>query len=133
MANLTVTNVDLGNVILQNAEFSDDTLTLAANISADAGLILARNTTSGFLVPFAVAGTGGTGIPLAILTYDVEGSVAGGDFPIRAGVSGSYRKERLIILAQAPSTVITKAISDLLRDYSLIPIDVTELNFLDNQ
>ena len=86
----------------------------------------------GDLVPFAVAGVGGAQIPKAILTYEVVVTGAG-DVPIRAGVSGSYRKERLVIDGSAAGVGITDAIIDQLRNFSLVPIDVQELNILDNQ
>ena len=86
----------------------------------------------GKMVVFAVAGAGGAQIPKQILTYDVVATGAG-DVPIRSGVSGSYRKERLVIDGSAAGVGITDEIIDQLRDYSLVPIDVQELNILDNQ
>lgn len=86
----------------------------------------------GDLVPFATDGVGGAGIPLAILTYEVV-TTGAADVAIRAGVSGSYRKERLVIDGSAAGVGITNAIIDQLRDYGLVPIDVTELGLLDNQ
>ncbi len=86
----------------------------------------------GKMVPFAIAGAGGAQVPKAILTFDVTAAGAG-DEAIRAGVSGSYRSERLIIDADGDGSNITDAIRDELRDYGLVPIDVQELNILDNQ
>ncbi len=86
----------------------------------------------GKMVVFAIAGAGGAQNPKAILTYDVVAAGAGNE-AIRAGVSGSYRKERLIIDADGDGSNITDAILDQLRDFSLVPIDVQELNILDNQ
>jgi len=86
----------------------------------------------GTLVVFAIAGAGGAQKPKAILTYDVVAAGAG-DIPIRAGVKGLYRKERLIIDADGDGSNITDAILDQLRDFGLVPIDVQELNIQDNQ
>lgn len=86
----------------------------------------------GKIVPFAIDGDGGAQNPKAILTYDVTATGAG-DVAIRAGVAGAYRKERLIIDADGDGSNITDAILDQLRDYGLVPIDVQELNILDNQ
>lgn len=97
----------------------DDTSTLT--VAAD-----------GKIVPFLIAGAGGAQLPLEILTYDVTATGAGNE-AIRAGISGQYRKELLIIDADADGSNITDAILDQLRDHSLIPIDVQELNILDNQ
>ena len=132
MANLTVTNNDLGSVILKDAEFRDELLVFAGAATAVEGTILARVTASGKLTPFVIGGAGGAEIPKAILTYDVTAAGAG-DESIRAGVSGSYRKERLIVDADGDGSNITDAILDQLRDYGLVPIDVEELATLDNQ
>lgn len=234
MANLTITNVDLGSVILQDGEFRDDLLTFAAAGTVVEGTILARKAVAdavtasavtgtgtgtatlatvvpgitvpvvgayvltvttavtnggvfklvdpngatvatgltmtvgagastifevaglqftitdgatdfivgdfftltvaadGKLVPFATDGAGGAQIPKAVLTYDVV-AAAGGDESIRDMVSGSVRAGRLIIHADGTNANVTAAILDQLRDYSLISIDVQELNILDNQ
>lgn len=86
----------------------------------------------GKVVPFATDGAGGAQIPIEILTYAVTATGAG-NVPIRAGVAGSYRKERLVIHADGDASNVTAAVIDQLRDYGLVPIDVKELNILDNQ
>lgn len=130
---MTVTNVDLGNVILQDAKFRDELLTFGAGGTVKEGTILARDSVSGKLVPFVVGGaTNENGIPKAILTYDVTATAAG-DEAIRAGVAGGFRKERLVIDADGDASNITDAILDQLRDYGLVPVDVQELGILDNQ
>lgn len=86
----------------------------------------------GKLVPFIIAGAAGEQIPKAVLTYDVVAAGAG-DETIRDMVSGSVRGSRLIIDADGDNSNVTDAILDQLRDYSLVTIDVTELNILDNQ
>lgn len=134
MPNINVTNVDMGpSPILQNASFRDDVLTFAGADTFVAGTILARDSVSGNLVPFVKGGvTNENGIPKAILTYDVEAAGAG-DVPIRAGVAGEYRKEQLVIDADGDDSNIDAVVIDQLRDYGLTPIDVDELNILDNQ
>lgn len=86
----------------------------------------------GKMVPFVIAGAGGAQIPKAVLTYDVVAAGAG-DEAIRNMVSGSLRKERLIIDADGDGSNITDAILDQLRDFTLVSTDVQELNVLDNQ
>jgi hypothetical protein len=133
MANMTVTNNNLLNPILQDADFRDELLTLAGADSIAAGTILARDSVSLKLVLFVKGGsTNQNGIPKAILTYPVT-STGAGDVPIRAGVSGKFRKEKLIIDADGTGANIDAAVLDQLRDYSLVPINVTELNIADNQ
>lgn len=133
MANLTITNVDLGSVILKDGEFRDDLLTFAGAATVVEGTILARDSVSLKLVPFVKGGvTNENGIPKAVLTYDVTAAGAG-DESIRDMVSGSVRAERLIIDADGDGSNVDAAVLDQLRDYSLVSIDVQELNILDNQ
>jgi hypothetical protein len=133
MANLTVTNNDLGTSILENAKFQDDVITFAGADTFAAGTILARDSVSLKLVLFVKGGvTNENGIPKVILTYD--GVAAGaGDEQARVGVMGEYRKEKLIIDADGDDSNIDDAVKDQLRDYGLVPLEVTELNIQDNQ
>ena len=133
MANLTIENNDLGSVILNNAKFQDDLLTFAGAATVLEGTILARDSVPGKYVPFVKGGsTNENGIPKAVLTYEVIAAGAG-DESIRAGVAGEYRKERLVINADGDDSNIDKVVEDQLRDYNLVPINVTENNVLDNQ
>lgn len=133
MSNITITNNDLGNVILQNAEFRDGAITFTGAATLLEGTILAVDSVSLKFVPFVKGGvTNENGIPKAILTYAVTAAGAG-DEQARIGVSGSYRKERLVIDADGNASNVDQAVIDQLRDYSLVPIDVQELNILDNQ
>lgn len=134
MPNINVTNVDMGpSPILQGASFRDDALTFGDAGTVVAGTILARDSVSGNLVPFVKGGsTNENGIPKVILTYDVEATEAG-DEPVRVGVAGEYRKEQLVIDADGDDSNIDAVVIDQLRDYGLTPIDVDELNILDNQ
>lgn len=133
MSNITVTNNDLDSPILEDAEFRDDLLTFGGAGTFVAGTILARDSVSDNLVPFVKGGaTNENGIPKAILTYDVTADGAG-DEPVRAGVSGKYRKQKLVIDADGDDSNIDKVVIDQLRNYGLVPIDVTELNIQDNQ
>jgi len=131
--NMTVTNNDIGGVIVKDAEFRDDVLTFAGADTFAAGTILARDSVSGKLVVYVKGGvTNENGIPKALLTYGVTATGAG-DVPVRAAVRGVYRKEQLIIDADGDDTNIDAAVVDQLRAYGLTPIDFTELNILDNQ
>jgi len=133
MANVTITNNDIGSVILEEGKFRDDALTFAGAGTVIAGTILARDSVSLKLVPYVIGGvTNENGIPKAILTYDVTAAGAG-DEQVRDMVSGSVRGERLVVDADGDASNITAAILDQLRDYSLVTIDVQELNILDNQ
>lgn len=56
MANLTITNNDLGSVVLRNAEFRNETLNLAGAQTLTEGTILARDSVSSKLVLFVPGG-----------------------------------------------------------------------------
>lgn len=133
MSNFRVENVDIGSVILCEGEFRDDLLTFGAAGTVKEGTILARDSVSGNLVPFEKGGTTNeNGIPKAILTYDVTAEAAG-DVPIRDMVTGKVRAQRLVIDADGDNSNVDAVVLDQLRDYSLVSIDVQELNILDNQ
>ena len=130
---MTVTNNDLGSAILKDAQFRDGPITFAGAATLLEGTILAVDSVSLKFVPFVKGGvTNQNGIPKAILTYAVTAAGAG-DVQSRVGVSGSYRKQRLVIDADGDDSNIDQAVIDQLRDYGLVPIDVQELNILDNQ
>lgn len=133
MPNLTITNIDNGTVIIQDAQFRDELLTMAGADELLEGTILARDSVSLKLVLFVKGGvTNENGIPKAILTYPL--SVAGaGDESIRAGVAGVYRLDKLVIDADGDASNVDNAVIDELRDYGLTPLDVSELNIVDNQ
>ncbi len=133
MTNLVITNVDVGSVILEGGEFRDELLTFGGAGTVVEGTILARDSVSDKLVPYVKGGvTNENGIPKAIVTYDVV-ALGAGDETIQAGVSGSYRKQRLVIDADGDDSNIDAVVMDELRDYGLVSIDVQELNILDNQ
>lgn len=133
MANITVTNNDLGSVILQDAQFRDNLITFAGADTLAPGTILARDSVSLKFVIFAKGGiVNENGIPKAILTHEVVAAGAG-DETARVAVKGLFRKERLIIDADGNDSNIDGAVIDQLRSYGLTPIDVVELNSQDNQ
>lgn len=133
MANLTTNNIDNGNVILKDAEFSDELLTFAGAATVLEGTILARDSVSLKLVPFVKGGaTNENGIPKAVATYDITAAGAG-DEPCRAMVSGLVRTERLIIDADGDGSNIDAAVLDGLRNYKIAAVSVDELGILDNQ
>lgn len=133
MADPTTTNNDLGSVILQDAQFQDGLLTFGGAGTVLEGTILAVDSVSLKFVPFVKGGsTNENGIPKAVLTYAVTAAGAG-DESIRAGIKGEYHKERLVIDADADDSNIDQAVRDQLRDYGLVPVNVQELNDLDNQ
>lgn len=133
MANLTITNVDQGSVILESGQFRDELLTFGGAGTVLEGTILARDSVSKKLIPFVKGGvTNEDGIPKAILTYEVTATGAG-DVAIRDMVSGSVRAGRLVIDADGDASNVDADVLDQLRDYSLVSVDVQDLSILDNQ
>jgi len=133
MSNITITNNAIGSVILHGAQFRDGAVTFTGAGTLAEGTILAVDSSTLKFVPFVKGGTTDeNGIPKAILTYDVTAAGAG-DVQSRVAVAGSYRKELLIIAADGDASNVDQAVTDQLRDYGLVSIDVQELNILDNQ
>lgn len=131
--NMTVVNNDLGSVIMKDETFRDELLTFAGAATVLEGTILARDSISKKLVPFVKGGlVNENGIPKLILTYPVT-AIGAGDETVRAAVSGKFNKQRLVIDADGDDTNIDADVIDELRVYGLTPLDVTELNLLDNQ
>lgn len=132
MSNLTTTNVDLGNVILSDAEFRDELIMFDGAGSLAEGTILGRLTAGGNLAPFDPAGTDGEEVPVAVITYDVEATGAG-NVAARVMIAGKVRQERLIIDEDGDDSNIDNVILDQLRNVGITPVSVRELNILDNQ
>lgn len=133
MATSTITNVDLGNVVIEGVADHDELLTLAGADTIAEGTILARDSVSGKLVLYAIGGvTNGNGIPKAVLTYEVV-STGAGDVPVRALQTGKVNFNRLIVDADGDNSNITNAILDQLRDYGIETVKVKDLSILDNQ
>jgi len=131
--NMTVTNNDVGSVVLKGAEFRDDTFTAAGAVTVAEGTILARNTSTLKLQLYVKGGTtNGDGVPVAIATYEKTAAGAG-DIPYRVARKGDFRKERLIIAADGDDSNIDATVIDLLQQAGLLAIDVDELAKLDNQ
>ena len=79
MSNITITNVDTGNVILESGDFEDGALVFAGVATVLEGTILARDSVSLKFVPFVKGGaTNENGIPKAVITYEVTSTGAGG-------------------------------------------------------
>lgn len=119
MPNITITDNNVGSIEKRDGEFEDGLLTLGGADSIAAGTILARDSVSLKFVLFVKGGsTNQNGIPKAVLTYPV--TIAGaGDVKIRALVSGTVNRDRLIIDADGTGANIDAAVVDQLRDYRI--------------
>jgi len=134
MANIVITNVDNGSVVLERGQTQHDaTFTAAGAGTLLAGTILAVDSVSSKYVVFEKGGTTNeNGIPKAVITYDVVAAGAG-DLTVDVQVSGKFRLERMVIDADGDSSNIDQAVKDQLRDYGLIAVPVRDLSALDNQ
>ena len=132
MSNITITNLNVGNVILKSGEFEDNALTFAGAATIKSGTILARDSVSLKLVPFVKGGvTNENGIPKAVISYEVIATGAG-DIQVRVLISGVVRKELLVIDADGDDTNVDAKVRDQLRDYNIDVVNVDELANVDN-
>jgi hypothetical protein len=139
MSNITITNNNLSNVLLKDAQFQDCQISFLSEATLQEGTILAVDSLSKDFVPFVKGGTANeNGIPKAILTYELFGKEP--EVPVfpfnqsaRVAISGTFRKELLVIDADGDGSNVDQTVLDQLRDYGLVPDSVQELNYLDNQ
>ena len=133
MANLTVTNVDLGALVLFDPRYDDDVFTGAASTTYLEGTLLARDSSTLKLIPYVKGGTtNGNGIPVAILTPELVTDGAG-DYPLRPLLKGEVRADKLIIAADGDNSNVDAGVLDLLRDFGIFAKGNTDLTVLDNQ
>lgn len=131
MGDPIIVNNDNGSVILEGQADRFDTYTAPAGITLS-GTILARLTATSKLVPFVKGGAGGNEIPVAVLTYELDGG-GGGDVEITSFVSGKVNQNRLVIAADGDATNVDDVVKDQLQDYGIVALPVSQLNILDNQ
>lgn len=134
---ITVTNVNIGSVLLKSSEvgFEDATLTIPANTTYSEGLILARDSTTGHLIAFVKGGsTNGNGTPKTVLTYEVANATSASvNQAVRVPVTAKVRRQRLIIQADGDNSNVDAPVVDQLRDFGIHPIAVDDESILDNQ
>lgn len=131
MANITITNNDLGSVALEVWSALDVTLRNAAGTEQTfaAGTILARHATDGKYYPYDPAETSeDIEVPKAVLTYPVT-AAATSDNAATVLVAGKVNQNRLVIHDETP---ITAAHLDALMNRPIIPVDVEQLAKIDN-
>lgn len=132
MANIIITNLNIGNVVLKSGESEDGALVFAGAATIKEGTILARDSVSLKFVPFVKGGTTNeNGIPKAVITYEVIATGAG-DIQVRVLISGVVRKELLVIDADGDDTNVDAKVRDQLRDYNIDVVNVQELAEIDN-
>jgi hypothetical protein len=132
MANISITNNDVGALVLERGTFSDELLTLAGAGTIKAGTILARSTATLKLVKYVKGGsTNGNGVPCCVLPYEVVAAGAG-DVAVRVAMSGKMNQNRLVIDADGDDSNVDGAVRDQLRARNFELDDVQQLARLDN-
>lgn len=131
--NMTVTNNDLGGVVVEAGNIRDEVITFAGADTFAEGTILARDSVSLKMVLFVKGGaTNENGIPKGVLTYPVTATGAG-DKNERVLMGGKVRFSKLIIDADGDNSNVDNAVMDQMRDYGIDTVDTSELNIADNQ
>lgn len=131
MPNITITNNDIGSVVLDLWGAQDGILENAAITEQTfvAGTLLALHATDGHLYPYDPAETSeDLEVPKFVLTYDVT-IAASSDKPVTVLNAGRVNKNRLVI---HDGTTLTAAMLDQLLNRSIIPVDVKQLALIDN-
>lgn len=128
-----ITNNKTYGVVLWNPVFENETITFAGAGTLLAGTIMARDSVSGFLVPFVIGGvTNENGIPKAVLK-DALTATGAGDIACRVIISGQVRLSELVVDADGDNSNINKGVLDQMRDFTIIGLESSPLYELDNQ
>lgn len=132
MANIDITNIDNGPLVLGDEEFEDGLIAFAGADTFAEGTILARNTsTLKFQLYVKGGSSNGNGVPVGVLTYAVSRTGAG-DVMGRVLMKGKVNAKRLIIDADGDDSNIDATVRDLLRNKGIVPEIVTNLSRYDN-
>ena len=129
MANITITNVDTGSVVLEAWATVDGILenTGVAEDTFVAGTLLGRSTADGHLYPYDSEGENGLDAPKYVLTYDVT-LAATSETPVTVLSAGKVNSNRLVVHGGS----VTAADLDALLNRPIIPIAVNQLGQIDN-
>lgn len=131
MANITITDNNVGSVFMRDELFADELVTFAGTDVFAAGTILARNTSTLKLQLYVKGGvSNGNGVPVCVLSYAIERTGAG-DVKARVGVRGVVDFNRLIIDADGTNANIDATVLDLLKDQGIYVEKVKSLSGYD--
>lgn len=127
MANLTTTEVDIGDLELERSEFEDGVINFGGADVLARGCILARNTSTLKWQIYVKGGSSnGNGTPQGVLSHEVT-ATGSGDLPVRVMIKGTVNVNRLIIDAQGDASAIDATVRDLLREHNITPVDVDQV------
>lgn len=128
---LTTTIIDNGHVALGAIRTEEALLNFVAPGTVLAGTILARNSATQVLVPFVKGAGDDTGVPKAVLLYELVTTEAG-DTPVQALVTGVVNRRRLVIAADGDGSNVDATVLDQLRDFGITHRDAQQLASPDN-
>lgn len=130
MANITITNIDLGSVVLEKVGEAEGLLknAVASEVTFAAGTILARDASDLMFYPYDPDGTDGLDAAKFVLPYAVT-LAASATGMVTVLTAGQVNQSRLVI---HDATVITQAHLDQLRDFGITPVNVQQLAKVDN-
>jgi hypothetical protein len=127
MANLTTTEIDIGQLELGECEHEDGTVNFSGADTLVRGTILARHTGNLKLQIYVKGGSSnGDGVPECVLAHDLV-ATGSGDLPCRVIIKGTVNKRRLVIDAQGDDSAIDATVRDLLRDHGITPVIVDQV------
>jgi hypothetical protein len=127
MANMTVTDIDIGDLQLERGEFEDGVFNFSGADTLVRGTILARHTgTLKWQLYVKGGSSNGNGVPQGILSHLVE-ATGSGDLPVRVMIRGLVNTNRLVIDADGDASNIDATVRDLLREHNITPVNVEQI------
>jgi len=119
VANISITNLDIGGVILQNAEFRDELLKFADADVAAAGTILARQEVATAITVAAGSNTGDGTVTLA--------TVAGAEVPIAGAWNLEFTAALVVKLEDPNGRIIASNVA--IADGGAIVLNIAGMQF----
>jgi len=127
MSNMTVTDIDTGDVELDESEFEDGVINFSGADTLVRGTILARHTgTLKWQIYVKGGSSNGNGTPQGVLSHELV-ATGSGDLPLRAMIKGTVNTRRLVIDADGDASNIDATVRDLLRAHGITPVDVDQV------
>ena len=123
-------NTSVGIQVWEPVYQNNQTFTSAGAGTEPAGMILALNTSTNKWVPYVSAGANGTGVPSAILAFDIV-STGAGDYPVTPLIGGRVRDAEIGVSSALTAPNAIEVLG--LRDYNIIAQPTNQLGELDNQ
>ncbi len=128
---LLITDNTVPEFWLSDGVFRTEVFTAPGADTFTKGLLLARLTASGKLVPYKAAQSDGSEFPLALLAEELI-TAGGGDTTLRVLLSGTVREDQLLVYTGGSPVAPDSEELSLLHDYGIIGLPDRELLRFDN-